>query len=287
MATHWTYGEFDPNADLQQGDILQPTEELKKVFKEVHPHFADEKYLSFLVITQSCDLVRREKECATRYINVAVVRSLAEVANRLIESVCAAVQPNIYSEKHRQKAEQLFERIFNQNEAKLGLFYLYPDAEVGLGEDAVAFLRVSVAFRCDHYETMIKARKGRLKTEFENKLGWLVGNLYARVGTTDWKPEELRKRREPYLSGVNGQTLSWVAEERLQQIKKDGHDPSKLPPDHVVNQKSFPIKTQKEIGLERVADIVKNVMHGTTPEQLEKLRMRLKNDQTLSATFRK
>ena len=43
-------------------------------------------------------------------------------------------------------------------EQKLGLFYLFPDGEIGIGENAVAFLRISVAFRAEHYNLMTRAR---------------------------------------------------------------------------------------------------------------------------------
>lgn len=287
MPTHWTYESVGPNDDLQQGDILRPTGELQKVFKGVHPHFADGKYLSFLVITQSCDLVRRGGECHTRYINVAVVRSLEEVIGRLVESVCKSIQPGVYSQKDYNKVDQLLDRIFNQNESKLGLFYLFPDSDVGLGDDAVAFLRVSVAFKSEHYQIMVNARTGCLSPQFENKLGWLVGNLYSRIGTKDWDREILKKRKLPYLDEAENLGIHWVPEERIQQLRKAKIKVEEIPKEQLLNSAILPAQSQKEIAIERIATVLSEVARDLDPNIIKRFKVRLENDQTLSSMFRK
>jgi hypothetical protein len=60
MPAHWTYEDFRDDSDLFQGDILEPTEDLRSILGQVHPHFLHPKYTGFLLITQSCDLVRRK-----------------------------------------------------------------------------------------------------------------------------------------------------------------------------------------------------------------------------------
>ena len=78
---HWTYEVIDSeNEDLFQGDIIQPNEDVRLIFEKVHKHFIDPKYSAFLVLTQTCDLVRRnEEQCKARYINLAVIRPLEYV----------------------------------------------------------------------------------------------------------------------------------------------------------------------------------------------------------------
>lgn len=44
---------------LCQGDILEKTDDLIAILKEVHPYFLNESYKYFMVLSQSCDLVRR------------------------------------------------------------------------------------------------------------------------------------------------------------------------------------------------------------------------------------
>ena len=186
MPAHWTYDDFQPNEDLDQGDILQPNSELRALLAEVHPHFCDEKYLGFLVASQSCDLVRRKGKVKARYINIAVVRPLDQVSKKLISYVVRPVAAGRFPRSGKFEAERLLERVFNQNEQAIGLFFLHQDADVGIGQDAVAMLRVTVSVKSEHYETLTGARTGRLKAEFQAKLGWLLGNLFNRPASPDW-----------------------------------------------------------------------------------------------------
>src|SRR5688572_19066865 len=116
MALHWTYQPCPPpDAGLEQGDILQPTEELRRIFTTVHPHFAHEKYLAFLVTTQSCDLVRRGGVSTAAYVNVAAVRPISKVIQKLLSNVSKPVARGAFRQSARASARQLFERLLNQN----------------------------------------------------------------------------------------------------------------------------------------------------------------------------
>lgn len=188
-AVHWTYAACAPGSDLDQGDVLSPTPELRAILNGVHPHFCDAKYLGFLIATQSCDLVRRSGSRPTAsYISIAVIRSLRQVLPRLLLQVADPVAAGvpIFPVSAKLEAKRFLTRLFDQNEQALGLFYLHEDAEIQLGEPSVAFLRVKVALRADHYDVLLDARRGHLNSEFRAKLGWLLGNLYSRAATTDW-----------------------------------------------------------------------------------------------------
>ena len=77
---HWTYSKVEEEDDLYQGDIIARSERLLDLFRRVHRHFCDEKYLGFLITTQTCDLVRRGlKACKTKHINLAVIRSIDDL----------------------------------------------------------------------------------------------------------------------------------------------------------------------------------------------------------------
>lgn len=202
--------------DLEQGDLLWPTQELRNVLREVHPRFCLDKYLAFAVTTQSCDLVRRPLPAAS-YLNIAVVRPLASILCKLLGAVAKPVAPGsgLFKAGSKVEAKRFLGRLFNQNEQKLGLFYLHPDADLGLGEHAVALLRVSVALKATHYQTIQHARFGRLRPEFQAKLGWLVGNLYGRPATPDWseKPEgqkQVENLIEQFLGGSDEAGPCWV-----------------------------------------------------------------------------
>jgi len=75
LGLHFTYCRPDKST-LKQGDLVARNSDVDEMLREVHPHYfrkaGDYRYL--LVLTQTCDLVRREGECATRYISLAAVR---------------------------------------------------------------------------------------------------------------------------------------------------------------------------------------------------------------------
>lgn len=220
---HWTYAPWDPESDLEQGDLLLPTQELRDVLAQVHRHFCDEKYLGFCVASQSCDLVRRgETPIRARYVSIATVRSLRQVLPRLLATMSPPVAPGVFRASFKLEAKKFLARLFDQNEQALGLFYLHPDTGVGLGEAAVVFLRVKVALRSEHYPVLVRARKARLDPEFRAKFGWLVGNLYSRADAPDWSDfdggrKAISNMTEEYLAErIEGLGPAWVEDELVE-----------------------------------------------------------------------
>lgn len=188
---HWSYAD-NAEGDLVQGDILLPTDGLRAALQNVHRWFVDPKYLGFVVISQTCDLVRRQGEsCKTPYVEIAVIRPFRAYLLSLLKQQCDWIGDRYFPSGERNRANDLLDRVINQNESTLGLFYLHPEASIGIGEASIALLRVSVALRSEeHYDTLVAARRGRLHPEFGNKLGWICGNLYSRIGIRDWKESE-------------------------------------------------------------------------------------------------
>ena len=214
MALHWTYRAFDPATDLLQGDILSRTDELLAVLKDVHSYFCDERYLAFIVVTQSCDLVRRKAgSCKARHISLAVVREFDRVLPGLISEICAFKNTHILRSESKLEAKEFVSRVLDQNEQARGLFYLHPSADAGIATASVAFLRITITLRQEHYELLQSCRVGRLEPEFTNKLGWLVGNLYSRIGTPDWAEKEGDKRKDTLVKEYLDDAIpesSWV-----------------------------------------------------------------------------
>lgn len=233
MALHWTYEAVgDPNDPLMQGDILKRDEELDGLFRSVHPYFCDPKYIAFMVTTQSCDLIRRQHgQCKADYINLAVVRDLESCLPRFFESVCETVVPGVFIQQSREEAQRLLERIVNQNEQALGLFYLHPDTDtVRVSDSAVVMLRIAVAVRAEHYQLLQRARTARLAGEFRNKLGWLVGNLYSRVGTPDWRDKCGEEKMTELVRGIiSTEMCSWVDRCAVRAAKQAGVSIEGLP----------------------------------------------------------
>jgi hypothetical protein len=295
MPKHWTYAPFSEESDLLQGDILEPTEELRSVLKAVHPHFLDAKYNAFLLITQSCDLVIRNKRCGTRYLVIAVVRPLESVIHDCLSHVCRTIAEGIYLQETKWAAKQLLQRIFNQNEQTLGLFYLHPDSEAGINIPSVALLRVTVTLRAEHYDVLRNCRRGRLGTEFRNKLGWLVGNLYSRIGTEDWsEPQEREKELEKYikqfldggeamLNSPNWFPESWVNAAKEKGIQLDTVQLDDLP----LVLKSCKPKEVKELAIEQVIRVIHEVLPDIDEANLSRLGKRLANDALFKGVIRK
>jgi hypothetical protein len=278
MPTHWTYAELDPASNLEQGDILKPTEELRKLFLEIHPHFSQAKYMGYLVATQSCDLVRRKTTPKASYVNLAVVRPLAQVLPKLIAHVASSVAPGIFATSSKIEARRLLERVVNQNEQSLGLFFLYQDSDSGIGEASVCFLRVTVAFRSEHYEKLLAARTGRVTPEFRAKLGWLLGNLYARPATRDWQDTTEGKAGlyriidQSLQEQIPGCGPRWLDDEVLSEARARGIEVAGRKPEEL---EQFRPKPRHERAIDEIKAEVGKLAIGLSPAQVKDLTSRI------------
>jgi hypothetical protein len=278
MAGHWTYEPFNAASELEQGDILRPTSDLRKVFADVHPHFGDDKYLAFLIATQSCDLVRRGAAPKAAYVNLAVVRPLTQVIRKLLTHVAAPVADGVFRSSRKYQAKQLLQRIFNQNEQALGLFFLQTDEAAGIAEPAVAFLRVTVALRAEHYPVLQSARVGRVTSEFRAKLGWLIGNLYVRPATRDWEDTAGGKKRVNDLVGQFVDEVRWLEDSIVDQAAAANVDIAAATDAQLELLRPKPAleRAIEEVG----ADLV-SLVPGFDSETLAKLQYRLRNNDKL------
>lgn len=186
---HFTYAGVKDVANLHQGDVLRRTPELVSILEAVHKHYANEQYRFFQVVTQSCDLMRRDgMTCSSPYITIAASRPVAVALGRYAKTLqFHAIEKRLdFCSKERQpKLKQFLERLLNNNEESY--FYLHSEPDSGLHDDHCTFLQLSVPLKADlHYETLLGAKILQLEEPFEHKLGWLVGSAYSRVGTQDF-----------------------------------------------------------------------------------------------------
>lgn len=292
---HFTY-RIELGNDLQQGDILKTTRDLEDFLKDIHPHYfqhKDNQY--FIVLTQSCDLVRRKsKPCKARYISIAAVRPVAALFQRQIEdNTVAGLDSNIPVCTHRSRAkvEQFLQRLHNNNEPDY--FYLHREPSLGLPDDYCAFLRLSVAIKSDlHYEKCIVARQLGLDQAFQSKLGWLIGQMYSRVATTDWVPAELAKNVKNHLVDAAvwvDDSLSKQLTEHLEKWRLDNSEenPTRDQLIHMIKR----LPKRKELVLDRVYELLKTSKLITrlidkeiiNESDLEALLRKLKSDQILTS----
>lgn len=223
---HFTYKspeEMDVKS-LCQGDVLMVTDGIKKILEEVHPYFLNENYRYFIVLTQSCDLVRRDKKsCKSQYITLAAVHSFQDFLYREIGKHGSCVSINDFkfiNSQQKTRHLQMVERIYNNTEPDY--FFLYKEPEYQFDESMVAYLKVSIALKSDlHYDTCLEAKVMELTDEFKAKLGWLVGNIYSRVGTTDWSSIMSEEEKKKFIEFELSKYLVFSDKERIKQLKKE------------------------------------------------------------------
>lgn len=289
MPTHWTYTEVGETDDLEQGDILKPTNQLKEIFSDVHHHFLDDKYVAFLVATQSCDLVLRGGKPKAPYINISVIRPLDAVIHKLISQVSEPVRAGGYPKSAKRRAKDLLNKVFNQNEQAVGVFFLHGDADSGIAEPSVAMLRVTVALRNEHYLALRQARAGRLNEEFRAKLGWLLGNLYSRPATRDWSEREGGKRQlealisryvEEQMPGIGP---TWIDDELIAEAKLRNINLSDAGNEQLEELRPKP---RHELSLDEIQTELLKVKPDIDPIIVEKLTNRLRNSKKYTKLFR-
>src|SRR5687767_6990667 len=117
---HFTY-EPNPRPNLSQGDVIQRTPAVEEMLEEVHPHyFQNRNNAYFVVLTQSCDLVRRDgKSCKARYISIAAARPLTHVIDREIAKYQQhefEKRLGLCSKAYESKIQLFVERLLNNNE---------------------------------------------------------------------------------------------------------------------------------------------------------------------------
>jgi hypothetical protein len=292
---HWTYEICEGDSDLHQGDILEPNESLLSLFKDEYPQFTNQKYRGFLVITQTCDLVRRKElgnECSATHVGLSAILSIQDVISDSLKNRFGYLAPEIYARDMRKAVEGLMERIINQNENSLGLFYLHPNLDSGITVPSVAVLRMAITVSAAvHYPTLQKARVGRLSKQFEPKLGWMVGNLYSRVGVPDWKEKSAEGIEESIIREIlspRRQEPIWLERKVHKKILKQHPNfgsLSQTEQEKIINQ-NLP-KPPKDRALEIITETVKKVVPKAKAEELESIKNRLSDSEEFEAQMRK
>lgn len=284
---HFTYkADADMNS-LCQGDVLNITEELAEVLRSVHPYFLNEQYKYFMVLSQSCDLVRRNgKNCKTPYITLAAIRSYDSFLERtLIRSKYAENISGLLlmEEKKKEKAYQLIERIYNNTESEY--FFLYKEEALEFPESMIAYLKVSIALKSqEHYDKCLAAKKLELSDEFKAKLGWLVGNMYSRVGTADWEGIMNTQEKEEMLNNDLASKCIIGSKEQLKQLKAELLKKSETIHNHeeaalYVSDIHVPTKYDKTISI--IEEIFRTSSKRIPKEEKEKLLNMIKSRSAL------
>jgi len=289
---HFTYETANYlSAELMQGDVLRKTPELNELLKAVHPHFFHHpKNLFFMVLTQSCDLVPRGPNlaCKAPYIAIAPVRSVEFVVEKQVAQLNTADVKSalpVVGNKAKAKLSEFMGRLLNNNEP--GFFYL--DSEgTQLGNDCVALLNLSIAIKSDlHLETCIDAKVLQLTDTFQAKLGWLVGQLYSRVGTQDMDAGKATRKIADSLKGV----AVWVDDAKIRALEAKSEELVQADPNRMMTQEEIEmtlraVPTTKDQVISRAAEILADALGVGQEATARKLSTRLSNDAALTRLLR-
>lgn len=212
--------------ELQQGDLIIRDKTVQDVLSQAHQYYATApSYTHFIVITQSCDLVRRgTRSPKAPYITVAAVRPFNILLDRFLRrhafSPEAGEKYGLYDVSRREVSQQYLERLLNNEER--GVFFIRGGSHPSVKEDLCAFLPLSVALKADHYDKLLAAKIAQLDDIFAAKLGWLVGNLYSRIATPDLeeRSENGEELKEKFFQEKLDDDATWLSSTRWKALNK-------------------------------------------------------------------
>jgi hypothetical protein len=226
MALEFVFRDVEKTdwSSLQQGDVLIRNTELQDALAQAHQYYANASdYRYFMILTQSCDLVRRDgTKPKSPYITLAAARPLQVLVERYISkydlNLDAAIR--ICDKKHENRIVSLLERLLHNTEPSY--FFIKAGSHKNIPDDLCVFLALSVALRIAHYDECVRAKIAQLDDVFQAKVGWLAGNLYSRVGTPDLEekerdPEQLKAAF--YEQALRSQT-AWLSTTQARELKR-------------------------------------------------------------------
>lgn len=288
---HFTYRKCNAGADLEQGDVLAKTQPIVSLIDQVHPHYGKDDYTHFLVLTQSCDLVK--SRIKARYLTLAAIRPLALVVDREIQKDQKHSLEQLSNSLSIQKKARIHDflvKLLNNNDSDY--FYLHQEPALEFNEPSCAFLRLSVAIRAEeHYEKCVDARIFGLNDTFKAKLGWLIGDLYSRVGTDDWVPTYRPKEQfKEMVAEILDGSCRWFDSPQLEKAKKlfDSGDAQAIVDRPSARHFIDGVKAdpKKERVVERVAELIAVLDLANQPVTREQITVLLKNDSVLQSLLR-
>jgi hypothetical protein len=281
---HFTYGEGCDKSSLKQGDLLKKTPELSLVLSKYHSYFAKGQYTHFLVLTQTCDLELREEKCKARYITLSAVRSLKDVINKQLtelQSVQVKGDGLFYSDAKKPELVDFLRKLHNNNDPHH--FFLKASPENDLTNDSCAFLQLTVPIKAkEHYKTCCDAKRLELKEGFRAKLGYLVGDLYSRVGTEDYVPGALSDKStfNKHLESTITDYVNMVPGKLFKQF--GNYAAQNLSFEEIARKMEKDNKQSRENKLNSIVKLIKNVVT-ITPKEEEELKNSFAQDPTLKS----
>jgi hypothetical protein len=210
-------------SSLQQGDVLRRSEGLISAIRQAHRYYSDEApdYEYFMVLTQSCDLVRRGTRLPkSRYITIAAVRPLDVLLDRFLQKARIDIRGfplGLYRKENQILVQNILERLLHNTFD--GFFFIRQGQHPALLKNYCTFLTLSISLKIDHYDECLGAKAAQMKEIFQAKLGWLTGNLYSRVGTPD-EEGDLVEIKSKFMEEVLNEKTIWLTTEQQSMLKR-------------------------------------------------------------------
>lgn len=201
---------------LNQGDLIQLTNDIKGLIEsneiKINPKA---KYL--IILTHTCDIVHDK----SKYITFTPVIFLEDFIQELIEeSMKKEIERKgqVLSIKKKLTICDKILRLANNNLSEY--FFLIMNTGREINNHLVALLKESFSINSKSIDHSIlkdkDAKVAELNENFRAKLGWLIGDMYARVATKDYIPEAISK--EDFVKEVD-QTLEksvlWIEGKKI------------------------------------------------------------------------
>lgn len=158
-----------------------------------------------------------------------------------------------------------------------------------LGRDCVALLNLSIAIKSDlHLEKCTKAKVLQLTDTFQAKLGWLVGQLYSRVGTQDMDPDIANKKITEALRSV----AVWIEDSKMSALEDSFDsivqvDPEKTLTAQEISDAIRKIPTTKQLVISRATEIMAATLGADQEDAIKRLTRNLTNDPALTQLLRR
>lgn len=221
--------------ELSQGDVIRRTGEVNECIEGAHLLDADASDCTHLVvITQSCDLVKRRLK--TEHITLAAAKPFSVAIENYFRQNAKSIDGSdfsYYPTKMQNQALQLVERHLNNTEKDF--FFLPASDRHGIPKDLAVYLRLTITLESKHYETLADAKIAELADIFRAKLGWLVGDMYSRVATPDldeqgskgseikntFYDKYVRKDNIYWLTGLEAKRLRGAVKEERNRRERD------------------------------------------------------------------
>lgn len=231
------YEQRKPEDDLEQGDVITGSSEIKELLK-CNGNSIENDIIAYIVTTQTCDLVKRNDSVKATYINLATIKDFDNILQQILNDINNKIIDNVYLSKEKNKNIDLIKRIINQNEKDYGLFYLHPNVDLtGISVRSVALLRNTFSISTQNYNVIKKNRIAGIQTDFQHKLGWLVGYLYSRVGTKDWSEDSsLNDELTQLIRDLLKEKYKWIEDEKYKHAKSKGFDNKTVTFDNVIDE---------------------------------------------------